>query len=265
MKALILAAGRGSRLHPYTEKCPKCLTELAGMTLIGRQVETLKAAGVSDIVIVTGYLSDMLGLPGTRQAHNPDWASTNMVESLFCAEEEFADDFLVCYGDIVYEPRVLEVLLGSPHDISVVIDRQWRGYWEARFEDPLSDAESLCLDGESRITDIGNTVTDIDSIQAQYIGLMRFQGSGAAALKAAFENLKKTTRPWMEYRTVANAYMTDLLMEIILMGHAVHGVPIDGGWLEIDTVEDFENATAMIADGTISKFFRPDALEGGPA
>lgn len=257
MRALILAAGRGSRLHPFTENCPKCLTDLDGMTLIDRQITTLRNAGVTDIVIITGYLDGMLALPGTRQIHNPDWASTNMVESLFRAESEFGRDVIISYGDIVYEPRVLDALLANTDNISVIVDRQWRSYWEARFQDPLSDAESLRLDNYGHITDIGNTTADIDDIQAQYIGLMRFKGGGIDVLKTARAGLGKISRPWMTKRTVVNAYMTDLLMEIILTGHKVRGVPVDGGWLEIDTVEDYETAAAMIADGRITQFFDP--------
>ena len=257
MKAIILAAGRGSRLHPYTEQCPKCLTELGGRTLIERQIDTLGAAGVTDIVIVTGYLGDMLALDGTRQVVNPDWATTNMVESLFCAEAEFTGDMIVSYGDIVYEPRVLSALLDSAEDISVVVDRQWRAYWESRFEDPLSDAESLTLDANGHITDIGNPPESLDDIEAQYTGLMRFRGPGVEALKAARAGLDTKERAWMEKRTVANAYMTDLLMEIILTGGTISAVPVDGGWLEIDTVEDYETAAAMIEDGTITQFFDP--------
>ena len=262
MKALILAAGRGSRLNPFTENYPKCLTDLAGMTLIDRQIRTLRAAGISDIVIVTGYLAEMLALPGTRQCHNPDWAKTNMVESLFSAESEFGDDVIVSYGDIIYEPRVLGALLASTDDISVVVDSRWRAYWETRFKDPLSDAESLCFDEDGRITDIGNVVPDIDDIQAQYIGLMRFKGSGINILQRARADLGKISRPGMKKRTLANAYMTDLLMEIILTGETVRGVAVDSGWLEIDTVEDYESATAMISDGRIAQFFNPASTPG---
>lgn len=260
MKAIILAAGRGSRLHPYTENCPKCLTSLGGMTMIERQIATLKEAGVRDIIIVTGYRGEMLALEGTRQVHNPDWASTNMVESLFCAVGDFGNDIIVSYGDIVYEPRVLSALLSAPHDISVVVDRQWRLYWETRFENPLSDAESLRIDDEGCITDIGNEVADINNIQAQYIGLLRFRSTGIAAMGAARENLDRLTRPWMSHRSPANAFMTDLLTEIILNGDKVHAVPVDGGWLEIDTVEDFEKIAAMIEDGRIRQFFDPASI-----
>lgn len=255
MKAIILAAGRGSRLHPYTENSPKCLTELGGMSLIDRQLATLRGAGIDDIVLATGYLDGMLRLPGTRQVNNPDWETTNMVESLFCAEAEFGDDLIVSYGDIVYQPHVLEALLSATDEISVVVDRGWRAYWEQRFADPLSDAESLIIDDDGAITDIGNPVTDIDTIQAQYIGLMRFRGGGVSDLRKTRKALGAIPRPWLDKRPVTKAYMTDLLMEMILLGIRIQGVPVDGGWLEIDTVEDYRMVTAMISDGRIGRFF----------
>ncbi len=249
MTAVILAAGRGSRLAPYTADRPKCLTELGGMTVIERQLATLGAAGIADIVVVAGYCAEKLALPGTRRVVNDRWQTTNMVESLFAAEAEFGDDLIVSYGDIVYEPRVLEALLNSPHDVSVVVDRQWRAYWEFRFEDPLADAESLRLDGERRIIDIGQKVADIADIEAQYIGLMRFQGGGLAALRKIRAALGSVTRPWMRARPIAQAYMTDLLMEMILTGIPVHAVPVDGGWLELDTARDFDLAGEMLRNG----------------
>ncbi len=259
MRAVILSAGRGTRLHPYTENTPKCLTELGGMTLIGRQVATLRSGGVDDIVIAAGYKAEMLELPGTRMVLNPNWESTNMVETLFCAEAEFGEEVIVSYGDIVYEPRVLAALLTSRYEISVAVDENWRAYWEHRFEDPSNDAESLRLNEEGRITDIGNPVSDISEIEAQYMGLMRFKGGGVRALKEARNNFSPFHRPWMENRPPEQAYMTDLLMEMVLMGFPVHAVPVEGGWLEIDTVKDYETAAAMIENGTIDRFFDPSA------
>jgi len=259
LSAIILAAGRGSRLHPYTENCPKSLTEFDGISLIERQISTLNAEGAYDIVIATGYMSEMFAIPNVRKTHNPEWATTNMVETLFSGEALFGDDLIVSYGDIIYEPRVLRALLASPHDISVVIDTSWRSYWEHRFDDPLSDAESLRLDEVGRIIDIGSKVAEIDDIQAQYMGLMRFRGQGLKTLKTVRAEMGRMHRAWMENRTLANAYMTDLLMEIILRGHDVHGIPTAGGWLEFDTVSDYETACRMAADGSISQFFNPAA------
>jgi NDP-sugar pyrophosphorylase family protein len=64
MKAILLAAGMGTRLDKYTKDLPKCLLNLAGKTLIERQVETLRAAGINDIVIIKGFMPDKINIPG---------------------------------------------------------------------------------------------------------------------------------------------------------------------------------------------------------
>ena len=189
----------------------------------------------------------MLVRDGVTLRHNPDWATTNMVESLFCAEDLFHDDVIVAYADIVYEPRVIDALIASPHEVSVIVDRAWRDYWATRFDDPLADAESLRLDERGCIVDIGNKIEDIDRIEAQYIGLTRFRGAGIDALRAARAAWRTKRRPWMERRPVEKAYMTDLLMELILRNVAVHAVPVDGGWIEVDTPRDLELASSLLA------------------
>ena len=250
--AIILAAGRGSRLHPYTESCPKCLTELGGRTLLNYQIGTLRTCGITNIVIVTGYLGEMLENPGWDCVENPLWAETNMVESLFSAESKFTSDMIVAYSDIVYEPRVLQALLNSQTDISVIVDRQWRALWEQRFADPLSDAETLRIDQNGDILEIGQRPESYDQIEAQYIGLMRFKGLGVTALRKGYAALRDAD---LSGRTAAQAYMTDLLSELISANHRLRAVPVDSGWLEVDTVEDYELYAAKLADGTISEFF----------
>jgi L-glutamine-phosphate cytidylyltransferase len=252
LRAIILAAGRGTRLHPFTENCPKCLTELGGISLVQRQIETLRASNITDITIVTGYRDEMLAFPEIQTIKNEDWAATNMVESLFCAEQCFGDDLIISYGDIVYEQYILHTLLSSPHEISIIVDKAWKNYWSMRFDDPLDDAESLRTNNNGHITDIGNPVTNIADIQAQYIGLMRFKGNGVNLLRQAKKQLGETKRSWMNKRPLQQAYMTDLIMELILLGYDVNSVPIEGGWIEIDTVQDFDLATRMLADGHVT-------------
>jgi len=260
-RAIILAAGRGSRLHPYTSECPKCLTELGGQTLIDRQLAVMRACGIEDIVIVAGYRADMLNLNGTTQVLNDAWSSTNMVESLFSAEDLFCDDLIISYSDIIFEQRVLMALLESDAPASVVVDKNWKEYWEFRFDDPLSDAESLRMNCDGEIREIGNKVSNINEIEAQYIGLMRFKQQGIDAMQAAKHSLNVNYRPWKDKRSAKNAYMTDLLMEMVLNNFPLAAVPIKNGWLEIDTVSDFEEAAAGFADGSIAKFFDP--MTGG--
>jgi len=240
--AIILAAGAGSRLMPLTADRPKCMVELENRPLIEWHLETLREAGVSDITIVTGYCGDMLSNLGCRTVYNKDWQETNMVESLFCTERYFTDDIIVAYADIYYQPNILQALIKSSEDISVVVDLKWRSYWEQRFEDPLTDAENLQLDGSGAILEIGSPPQNLDDINGQYIGLLRFQNEGINTLKESKQALGATHRYWMKNRSVRGAYMTDLLMEIIETGKKLYAVKIDRNWIEIDSIHDYELA-----------------------
>lgn len=255
MKAVILAAGRGSRLHPYTAASPKCLTVFAGETLVERQIRLLHAAGINDVSIVSGYMGDMLAFSGVQRFVNVAWETTNMVESLMVALPHLGDDVLVLYGDIAYEPRVLAELLKSDNEATVAVNEAWRDLWEVRFENPLDDAESLRISDDGRITDIGNPVQDIETIAAQFMGMMRFRGQGLADLMEGYRALRQEDRDWKHKRSAQNAYMTDLLMEFVLADRPLTAVKIDGGWIEIDTVQDYQVLSAMQADGRLKDIY----------
>lgn len=254
MKAFILAAGRGSRLLTLTDDRPKCWVELYDQPLIQWQLATLRKVGINDITIVTGYLSEAFNELGVTLAHNPDWADTNMVESLFSAESDFGDDILVCYADIVYEPRLLESISKSTTPISIVSDRGWRSYWEQRFENPLLDAETFCADADGTITDIGQKPKSINEIQGQYVGLSRFRGEGISALKVARKRILSNPPSWMGDRVPTKAYMTDVLQVLIEDRYPPIAVDVNGGWVEVDTPNDLDIARKIAhpaGDGTL--------------
>jgi len=110
MKAIILAAGMGTRLGKYTQGLPKCMLKFAGKTLIQNQVDTLRASGITDITIVKGYEPDQIDIKGTKTYVNPDYSTTNMVYSLFCAEKELSGNVLLCYADIIYVKKLSKLL-----------------------------------------------------------------------------------------------------------------------------------------------------------
>jgi choline kinase len=87
MRALILAAGRGSRMGALGDVRPKCLVELDGRPLLDRQLAALRTGGAREIGIVRGYRKDMLNDPALTYFDNDRWAETNMVMSLACAAE----------------------------------------------------------------------------------------------------------------------------------------------------------------------------------
>lgn len=240
MKALILAAGEGTRLRPYTLDRPKCLVEVDGVSLLDRQLAVLRSEGVADITLIGGYRSDMLKRPGLGLELNPRYAETNMVWTLFSAESALQGDLVLAYGDIVYSRDILRALLASPADIAVTIDLDWEQYWRARNENPLDDAETLRMDAAGRIIEIGQKPVSLDQIQGQYMGLMKFSPRGLDKLRDTFHRARVAGA--LRGKSPEKAYMTDLLQLMIDEGHTLSAVKVHGGWVEVDTVSDLESA-----------------------
>ena len=235
-KVIILAAGEGTRLRPYTLDRPKCMVEIDGVSLIDRQLEVLKSEGIDDIVIIGGYKSEMLKRGDIKLKVNARYFETNMVWTLFSAEEELEGDVIVSYGDIVYSKNILKALIKSKADIAVTIDKKWEGYWRERNENPLDDAETLKLRKDGTISEIGQKPSSLEEIEGQYMGLMKFSSEGVRQIKSAFHSALESGR--LLGKEVENSYMTDLLQFIVSSGGKVASVQIDEDWVEVDTVED---------------------------
>ena len=107
LKSIILAAGQGNRLRPLTNEKPKCMVELFGKSLIEHQINAYTSCNISDINIVTGFRSDSITISNVRYFRNEHYEITNMVESLFCAEEILNGNVIVSYGDIIFENKSL--------------------------------------------------------------------------------------------------------------------------------------------------------------
>lgn len=256
MKAIVLAAGQGTRLRPLTNDQPKCMVPLAGKPLLHRQLEVLRGAGIDEIVVVGGYRAERLEAPGLRVVLNRRYAETNMVSTLFCAESEMSrsEDLVIAYGDIVYEPRVLDALLACEAPLAIAIDRQWRRYWELRMDDPLADAETLKLDDGDRIVELGRKPQDYGDIQGQYMGLIKVAGERIQAFREAYHALDRAGR--YDGKDFDNMYMTSFLQNLIDTGWLARAAFTDNGWLEVDTVADLERYEALQAQGRLEQFYR---------
>ena len=231
MRAIILAAGRGSRMQHLTEDRPKCLVELHGRPLLQWQRDALSEAGVTEVAIVTGYLREQLAGRGLHEFNNPDWASTNMVSSLACAQAWLEQGpCIVSYSDIFYDSDAVGLLKKSAADIAVTYDPGWLEIWAARFEDPLDDAETFRLDGDN-IVEIGNRPSDVSEVEGQYMGLLRFTPAGWAEARRIHAALPSDR--------AAKLDMTSLLRAVIDAGNVpVKGVAYTGKWGEVDSSED---------------------------
>lgn len=259
MHAIILAAGEGSRLRPYTNSRPKCLVSLAGKELLNHQLTVLNKCGVEDVTVVTGYYGNQIAELGFNVIENPAYGTTNMIASLGCALELFdgSQDLLITYGDIVYESRVLKSLMESPSPLAITIDKNWHDLWSARMPDPLADAETLRLDADSNVLEIGRSPNALTEIEGQYMGLIKIDTSFVTRFARMMESLQSGGE--VKGRTWATMDMTTFLQHFIDSGFPVRAVPVQGGWLEVDSAEDFETYQQLHQDKRLERFWRPEA------
>jgi len=156
VKAIILAAGMGTRMGSMTKSLPKCLAiQFNGESLLNNQIQTLKRSGVYDIVVVRGYEGEKIKVPKIRYAWNRDYAANNVLESLMCAENELEGDVIISYSDIWYQDSVLKKLLRSDKDIAIGVDIDWKEYYEGRKLHPIEEAENVIFDSNNRVIKIG--------------------------------------------------------------------------------------------------------------
>ncbi len=259
MRAIILAAGQGTRLRPLTDHRPKCLVELCGVSLLDRQARALRSAHVEDLLVVGGYRADSIETRGYQVVRNHRYEQTNMVASLFSAASclDGNDDVLIAYGDIVYEPRVLAAVMECDAAIALAVDLDWRRYWSLRFDDPLADAETLRLDDAGHVVEIGKKPDGYERIQAQYLGLIRVRADRASALRKVYAAMDRGAE--YDGKDFENMYMTSFLQYLIDIGWPVLAAPVEGGWLEVDSTSDLDLYHAMHRCGRLADFFDVEA------
>jgi len=256
MKAIIVAAGRGSRMGELTANKPKCFQEFAGRRLIDWQLDSLSQAGIDEITVATGYQAKLIENLGLETRYNKNWNETNMVASLMCARDVLmsGSDILVAYADIIYESRLIEALCANSDDIATIIDLGWESLWRVRFEDPLSDAESLVFDEDFQIVEIGQKATSVSAIQGQYIGLTKFSARGATCLVDLYDTAD-TEACWLGGKQRENAYLTDILTGLIGSGQTVRAVTTQSGWLEFDSATDLERYQGLTTAGHLHRYW----------
>lgn len=259
MKAIILAAGQGTRLKKYTENLPKGMLSFMGKTIIERQIEMYRKCGIENIIVVRGFAADKIPYEGVRYYMNEDYANTNMVESLMSAKSEFDDDIILSYSDILFEEQMLRTMMKSVADFAVAVDDDWKEYWTKRYGRVDFDTESLSIDENGNIIELGLENPKIEDIDARYVGLLKFSREGLKYIEKTMENayLNFEDKPWQQSgKTVRKAYMTDLLNAIIESGKEVKAICFHNGWIEFDTNEDYEAACEWIKDGSIKEVLR---------
>ena len=236
MKVIILAAGMGTRLRPYTQTKPKALVEVFGQSIMQHQLDHFATEGIRRIAVVTGYQASEFHFPDLNYYHNDEFDQSNMVHSLMKASAEFdgTEDLIISYGDIIYRREILQKLMQTEGDVVVAADTEWLKLWSLRMEDPLADAESFQYkvrdNGQGLgLVEVGKPLTDLSQAQAQYMGLIKVSKSFQREWLACYQGQQEKAQ---------NMYMTDFIQAIVNQYDNVEVSLSAGGWLEVDSVED---------------------------
>jgi choline kinase len=255
-RALILAAGQGTRLRPLTDDKPKCLVPLLGKSLLERQTQTLRQAGVADIHVATGYRAEQIENLGYATTLNPRFADTNMVESLFSAMTFIgqAGDLIIAYGDIVYQSTNLAAVIACDDEIALMIDLKWRDLWGARLDNPLSDAETLRIDTDGYVVELGKKPDSYEQIEGQYTGLIKIRADKINQFIDFYCALDRSAS--YDGNNFDNMYMTSFLQLLIDAGWKAKSVGVSNGWLEIDSVEDLRLYENLASQGKLDRFYK---------
>ncbi len=243
-KALIIAAGLGSRLKDHTENLPKCMLDFGGQTLLQRQLDAYKKNEINDISIIRGYKKEKINYKGIQYFENTDYKNNNILNSIFYAEKIINGNIIISYSDILFESSVVDRLQKSDHDISVVVDIDWRGYYVGRKDHPISEAENVIFNSNNEVEKIGKINTGNEEVHGEFIGMIKLTSRGTEIFKHHFHRLKKIywNKPFQRAKIFQKAYLTDFIQELVDIGIKIHCVIIESGWKEIDTVEDYQKA-----------------------
>ena len=250
IRAIIIAAGLGSRLKPLTDGLPKCMLEIDDKSILQHQVDVLKSAGVEEISIIKGYCQEKVFVEGRGYKYfiNKDYENNNILESLFCAEEVIHNQVIILYSDIIFEKMVVERLLESQNEVSIVVDVDWENNYIGRNQHPVQEAEGVIFDENYNVQKIGKIIENVkDKIQGEFIGMIKLSGQGAKIFKDTYYNsrIKYKEKPFQRAQSIKVAYLTDLLQELVDNSIPVFCVTITNGWKEIDTPEDLKNASGF--------------------
>ena len=249
MKAVILAAGQGTRLKPLTNRVPKCLVRLHGKPIMQRQLESLDGAGFRECVVVVGYRGDQVERqfgPTFRDlkltyVYNERYEETNNIYSLWLARSLLDDDILLLESDLIFEGGLLNDLAQNTHRDIAVVD------W---FKPPMDGTVILANDGRAESM-------ELKSQQSQDFDYTH-------ALKTV--NIYSLSRDTMVRRFLpeldryvsagaTNVFYEAVFADLVSRGELSMAVHVTGDrkWTEVDTVEDLREAEALFPATNIGR------------
>lgn len=248
MKAIIIAAGPGSRLKELTKNTPKCLLEINGKSTLKRAIDTFHKNGINDINIVVGYKKEKIQekFKNLKYFENDNFYNNNILLSLMYARDEMNEEFIASYSDIIFADSVVRKLTEAKDDVAIVVAVDWKKGYEGRTMHTIEQAENVAFNKNGNVIKIGkfNFEDQGSNAPGEFIGMLKCTKKGAETFKKYFEKAKKefSGKPFITAKTFEKAYITDFIQYLVNNKIKVKCVFIKRNWKEIDTIEDVKMA-----------------------
>ena len=249
MKAILIAAGEGSRMGALTKNLPKPLVDVNGSSIIERQLALLRKNSILDIVIVTGPYSEKFDFANVNYVNDKNFKEHDQLGSLMCAKDNLDDDVIILFADIIFEESILEQILESKHDVTIAVDMNWKELYRNRKNNSFSDADKVIIEnGEATRIFKKMKENDKNFTIGEFIGLMKLSQNGAKQFKEEYEKLEFShSGTFHDAETLQTAKLIDILQDLIEKQIKVNTISITGKWCEIDTTEDLSVAKRLFS------------------
>ena len=244
MKAIVLAAGDGSRMGKLTQNIPKPLVMVNGKSIIERQLSILKQNKILDVIIVTGSYNEKFNFKNVVYLNDSDHEKHDVLGSLMTARDYMNDEIITTYSDIIFDEKIMESINNFSGDIGIAVDLDWEKNYEDRDQHPKSEADNVIIKNGKIIQIKKNILSCENSEQiGEFLGLMKLSKNGADLFLRKYLELEKSHKgKFHNASSLEKAYLTDLFQELINSGIDISPIYIDGEWCEIDTPQDLEKA-----------------------
>jgi len=252
MKVIILSAGQGRRLLPFTEDTPKCVLPLGDRSALEWQLKSLKVGGASEVVVVSGFQAPKVKavvegfseLP-VRVSHNPFFAHSDNLGTCWVVRHEMLQPFVIINGDTMFEPQIFTRLLAAPPRYPITLVTNRKAAYDA-------DDMKVVLDGD-RLLRVDKRL-DVNAVSGESIGMIRFSDVGASLFRRQLEQM-------MENESTLKRWYLSAIDAIAELGY-VGTVSTEGhAWCEIDSPADLAHAQKTVPGWWASRAGQTRSLE----
>ena len=249
MKAIVIAAGEGSRMGKLTKNIPKPLVLVNGKSIVERQLSILKQNGILDIIIITGPHHEKFNFKNVVYVNDLEHKKHDTLGSLITARDYMNDEIIITYADQIFDEKIMESVINFKGDIGIAVDLDWEKNYVDRDQHPKSEAENILING-NEILEIRKNISACKENEkiGECPGLVKFSRKASKVFLDKYSELEISHQgKFHNAPSLEKAIISDMIQELIGSEINVEPIYVSGKWCEIDTPQDLQIARKLFS------------------